>query len=391
MTTKVNNRMIDTDVANMTDYGAVEGGDLSPILNYMLAQGLKHINVDVESGTFGSKIDDMENVTLSGLGMGRTLLTRTFDGLLFDLGNYCELRNMQITGGVALIAKVLTGTAGLFIDRCRLIPDGGYAAVAMESDTVSTYFANSIFGSGDTRVGGLAMVTGATDGNGVRHITDCSGAGNPLADLTGMDDVFITGGFSTNGLIFDDTTSKIFINNMRWGVSTSNPITRLEIRGENISIDNEVGLPLDLYCSSSQISTVTPGGYDINDYGSGNMVEVRARAYTPVLTGSGGITPSLGSGSLNGIYSRAGNKITVNLELIWAADSVLGNGQFIFSLPDSMPVVQNLGLQQYSGTGIVRSSTNLLVNARFNNNTRTFTLEGVDNSGNRVDVGVSTP
>lgn len=368
--------------------GAVDGGAVSDYINAVVNAGIEKIAIDLKSGDFDKEIPIFDGVIVKGLGEGVSVFTRSLATPLFsNFGTRSELHDLQISGGSSAIIVMKTGSTRQYLNRCRLIavnssalqfePDGGQGLIAE----------NCIFGSSEVQTAGVNMPTGVDTTGMVRHFSDCGGAGNPLIDLKGMNDTFCIGGFSTNGIRFGDDTSKAFISNMRWGASTSNPSTRVEIRGENIIINDIVGQRLDLYCSSSRISSITPD-YDIVDYGAGNMVSVRGRLYTPALTGSGGVQPDIGSGSIEGFYSREGNLVTVTVEVVFAADSTVGDGRFRIGLPTEMPVVQNLGLQQFGGNGQVRATPNMMISARFFQGTRYFELLGIDTAGVRTDVGV---
>lgn len=375
------------------DFRADNENDLSAVLLKMIAAKYPDIQINEMTGNFATPIATDFGVNIRGLGVTKSLFTKSFDSYLFpDFATGSELKDLQIVGGKSSMILFKTGTERQFLNRVRLIPSGGFKAIVFESRGGHGLQCDSCtLGSGDTGVAGAGMLEGVVDSSSAeRHFTNCSGAGNPLLDLSGMNDTFIVSGFSTNGLIFSDNTSKAFISNMRWGVSTTNPVSRVEVRGENINISNEVGLPLDLYCSASRVSTITPD-YDINDYGKGNMLSVRPRAYLPTFTGSGSIKPSIGSGSIKGFYSREGGRITIQVEIIWSSDSTMGNGRFIIGLPENMPPVQSIWIQQYNGSGQVRSENSISISGRFTPNEKYFELSGVNGAGNRVDVGVDTP
>lgn len=69
-----------------------------------------------------------------------------------------------------------------------------------------------------------------------------------------------------------------------------------------------------------------------NNLNSANISITSTGTYTPTWTGSGG-NPSLGNGTLTGRYARAGNVVTVTINLVMGGTTTFGSGVWSFGLP----------------------------------------------------------
>ena len=116
--------------------------------------------------------------------------------------------------------------------------------------------------------------------------------------------------------------------------------TRVVVESNNFVNANVSGTPF------SGVSAGVTGFYGVgnNQFGTGSSVVGNTMgdysSYTPVLSSTNS-DASLGNGTITGTYARSGTNITVNISMFVGTTTVLGTGQWLFSLPFN-------ALEQYS-------------------------------------------
>jgi hypothetical protein len=150
--------------------------------------------------------------------------------------------------------------------------------------------------------------------------------GSTLFDFGGANN-FYASGFYTNGLIFSPSSTKVELDNLRIGAAGG----VVTIQGADHVISGVSAAPVILDCTGSSVSLQAPG-WDITDRGSGNSVTILNRSHTPTWTAAGAKT-QLGNGALHSRWSRAGNRVAVQLDLTIGQTTSVGSGTWEFSLP----------------------------------------------------------
>ena len=108
--------------------------------------------------------------------------------------------------------------------------------------------------------------------------------------------------------------------------------TRVVVESNNFVNANVSGTPF------SGVSAGVTGFYGVgnNQFGTGSSVVGNTMgdysSYTPVLSSTNS-DASLGNGTITGTYARSGTNITVNISMFVGTTTVLGTGQWLFSLP----------------------------------------------------------
>lgn len=270
-----------------------------------------------------------QNVTLSGQGQFATRMLRTSDTYSVTMQTASQIRDMQLftsSGGNWVLIPASTQyqkilSASIRTSGVRCI---GIAADGGEEMEVT----GCNLGSGSQAVPCISL-DGVDSAARPRHFNNNSGSGSPVYDFSGMNDTFVSGGY-TLGFFSNASTSKPMITNLRVG---SNPnLVNHPIYGENVVIDNCVfSGAVTLYCTDSRIDAIC-SDYNFIDLGSGNSVEIRGRNYTPVWTAT--VTnPSIGNGTLSGRYSRSGGVVTVSGQIVIGSTTTTGSGIWRISLP----------------------------------------------------------
>ncbi|MBP1988601.1 glycosyl hydrolase family 28-related protein [Paenibacillus eucommiae] len=281
-----------------------------------------------------SKLTIPPFVTLTGDGRKSSFLIKAFNGDVIDLQAYGALMNLGIkddTGSRTGRGVLITSAFCQFIFNCAFTidqqcvdftnPGAGSGAVIAFSEL---YSINAV---------GVRMPDDVGAGLGAcpRKIISCESGGCILVDFGGCNDAWYYGGY-TNGMIFGPNSTKAFISNVRIGA-----ILPTIIKGGEHNISGCVfSTPVTFDTTSANCmftSNIAPG-YDITDNGIGNYIDIKERNYTPAWTGSS-TNPSLGNGKLAANWSRTGNTITLNIELIIGSTTTLGSGDWRFSLPQA--------------------------------------------------------
>jgi len=108
--------------------------------------------------------------------------------------------------------------------------------------------------------------------------------------------------------------------------------TRVIVESNNFVNANVSGTPF------SGVSAGVTGFYGVgnNQFSTGSSVVGNTMgdfsSYTPALSSTNS-DASLGNGTITGTYARSGSNITVNISMFVGSTTVLGTGQWLFSLP----------------------------------------------------------
>jgi hypothetical protein len=240
-------------------------------------------------------------------------------------------------------------------------------------------------GTGSQIVAGISL-DGVDSSAKPRHFSNNSGSGSPLFDLSGMNNTFVSGGY-TLGFYSSSTSGRGMITNLRIG---NNPnMVNHPIYGSNMVIDNCVfsGF-VTLYTVDSRIDAIC-ADYNFIDLGSGNSVEVRSRNYTSEWTASGA-NPSIGNGTFNTAFSRSGGLVTVTGEIKIGSTTDTGSGIWSIKLPVTAKsyawdqpcagIFEAVGAGkpfQYQGTCIIPTANRDVIQFRYLDERVTFIQEAV--------------
>lgn len=305
--------------------------------------------LDIPIGTFklASSHTLPTCVIVRGVGKRRSVLLRAHGGDMFTMGSYSGFRDLTIDGnnqngyvtGNGIICPTNKPAQVLFNVEVRRFStnclqfqsDGGSGFKAFACD-FSIVTGSDNLPAGRPIVGTSAAVkVNGTDTQSIpRHFYGTESGGCTLFDFGGANDFFVTGGYSAS-LLFGTTSSKVVITNFRIGWGTGLTIVQ---GGAHVLVGNAFAEPVSLNLTTSgvQFDSVVPDHF-ILDSGTSNFVTVEGYPnYTCSLTSSG-TAPSLGNGTLNARYTRKGNLISFQIDLILGSTTTLGTGTLYFSLP----------------------------------------------------------
>lgn len=288
----------------------------------------------IASGT-GFTLADKVNIV--GAGQRTTKILKAYNGDLFPaIGGYTMFANLSIdmqgatytTGSGVVIPANKPGQVFINVEirnapvNCLLFAaDGGsgFKSIACQYYTLGT-------------VGtvGAVKINGTDTAANPRHFYATDSAGCTLFDFGGANDTFVSGGY-TNGLIFGTTSAKVMMTNMRIGAAAGT----VTIKGGSHKIKGCVfasPVILDSSTTSVELDSEVPS-WDITDSGTTNYITMGGiKSFTPTWTSSG-TQPTLGNGTLTGVYSRRGNEISCEVNLQIGSTTTQGTGTWYFALP----------------------------------------------------------
>lgn len=178
-----------------------------------------------------------------------------------------------------------------------------------------------------------------------------SGTNTSVVTITG------TAGTSTiKEFLFDNC---ILSGGNTAGIETTLPDIQWELRGDIRSMSAYYGGDVSLFASApSKLAD-----YRVN----------QANTWTPTWTGSGG-NPSLGNGTLTGVYERTGKIVDVWIKLVMGSTTTYGTGTWYFDLPVAATTdaigemyILDSGTTNYNGVVRVTASTDLITMNVHNN------------------------
>ncbi len=391
------------DVVSVKDFGAVGDGvadDTAAFASALAYLGsISGGELQCPSGTYrtSSPLIVQDKTVIKGSGKKNTIILRAHNGdFISSFGGWCGIEGLTIdgqgatyTGGNGVIMSNAVSPASYMLNA--EITDFPLACLKFTTPNAGSTFRAVLcdfytLGAVGTQA---AVHVAATDTAATsRHFTNCESKGCTLYNFGGCSDFYVTGGYS-NGLIFGALSSKVMITNMRIGAAAGT----VTIAGSSHQIQNNVfASPVILTCSNTLFQCEVPD-YNITDNGSGNDWYTKPQFYVPTWTSSG-TAPSLGNGSLRGLWSRNGRTITVSVELSFGDTTSAGTGSWFFGAP---PLTDNpFAPVQQCGSGYV---TNNLGNAAAVFSVRknpsatnnTFELFAPDNTGASRNIGGTYP
>lgn len=336
--------------------------------DYAIASLLNIPNDAMIIGSRTSRIVSSVNGTAIQCGAGVKLIGFQ----IVDDGSQPNAKGINIAGGFS--GQEFIGVEMEFAKEC----------VTFEVDGGSGF--SSMGGSYYTRVPigtGAAIKVNGTDTQAIpRKFINPESRGCTLFDFGGCND-FFAANFYSNGLIYSDVSSKVIIPACRIGAAAGS----INVRGSQHLLDGIYAAPINVYAINSLIEGQSPGN-EINDFGTGNSIEYRARVYTPVVTASGGGFVA-GDGSFTGVYSRSGGVVTCQIDITFGSSTVQGAGEYSISLP----VTENqFNPVQICGSGLVQSASGIArqVQCIITPGTGVVKLIYVD-SGSPIFVGAGSP
>lgn len=178
-----------------------------------------------------------------------------------------------------------------------------------------------------------------------RKLIGVSMGGAPIMDASGAETVQIVG-CDGSKITTSSTSKKISATGNRMQTAGANNL----ISGvDHCFVANTMASSFELAPGATNCvvkENVTVGVEVIDTSGnSSNKVTFYGSAFTPTWTGSGS-NPSLGNGTLTGLYDRNDRHVTVTVDLTIGSTTTLGTGEYSFGLP----------LQAVSGRSFVGSA-----------------------------------
>lgn len=276
------------------------------------------------------------NVTLKGSGKSATKLDKGFSGdvLTFASGSCLEDLEIDGNGGTCTGRGVVVSAGyGQHIDNCNIHDMESYCVEYPTQDVGSqSYIINSTLSR--TALGIAIKYPSTADTQAIpRSIINCQANGGTLVDFAAANNYWFIGN-RTNELTFSsgDGQEGFVIGNRIGNLST------VTIRGHEIHVVGNSfasAVVLDTTALSCIFHSNIVPSWAITDNGSGNSVQARQLAYTPTWNQASGIQPDLGNGTITGVWSRDGGKISVEMRLVTGSTTTYGNSSagYQFSLP----------------------------------------------------------
>ncbi|MGZ4521938.1 MAG: hypothetical protein ACXVXO_00760 [Mycobacteriaceae bacterium] len=300
---------------------------------YRIEIGQGTITETVAWGTLPS------NTVIRGQGKFATTILKAFNGTMFTPGQGVNLSDFTIDAqGATYTGRIcsITGTLGAqTFDRLKLLNGdleciwfGYQAGSGFVANNCDIWRYNAASGSGRySVVVEDVQQLAATP----RSFHQLASGGQATFDFGGANDFFVTQSF-LNDLHYSANSAGVHIAASR----LASPQATTSIRGSNNTI-----VACDVY-SALQIESgyggnvIGPNAYqnapvDLSGLATNKIIH-DSYAYTPVLTTSG-TAPSLGNGTITGVYSRAGTVIIAEVEFTVGSTTTLGTGDLRFSLP----------------------------------------------------------
>jgi hypothetical protein len=300
---------------------------------YRIEIGQGTITETVAWGTLPS------NTVIRGQGKFATTILKAFNGTMFTPGQGVNLSDFTIDAqGATYTGRIcsITGTLGAqTFDRLKLLNGdleciwfGYQAGSGFVANNCDIWRYNAASGSGR-----YAIVVedvqqlAATP----RSFHQLASGGQATFDFGGSNDFFVTQSF-LNDLHYSANSAGVHIAASR----LASPVATQSIRGSNNTI-----VACDVY-AALQIESgyggmcLGPNAYqnapvDLSGLATNKIIH-DSYLYTPVLTTSG-TAPSLGNGTITGVYSRAGTVIIAEVDFTVGSTTTLGTGELRFSLP----------------------------------------------------------
>lgn len=328
------------DSVNAKDFGAVFNGvtddraALVACMTAMSAAGGGKIMLPRGTALIGSSFTVPANIILSGQGKGTTVLKRGFTGdLITSFGSQSGLEHLTINGDTAVQGAgrgvVFTGVSfGAFMFLTE-IKNFVQSCLEFGTDSGSTFRAIGcdFYTTGAVGVVAAVKMAGADTAATSRHFYNCESGGCTLYDMSGCNDLYISGGY-TNGLIAGATTNKALVNNLRIG-SAAGTVT---LAGAACRYENCVfAVPVIFNCINSHFNCEVPD-QNITDNGTANDIFTRSSNYAATWTGST-TNPVIGNGGFQARHKRTGDRITVVIDMTMGTTTTYGSGSWAFSLP----------------------------------------------------------
>jgi hypothetical protein len=261
-------------------------------------------------------------------------LLSTVDGPMMELGSRAKLQGFSARGEAANAVGILikTGTALQSTSDLEFV----FTKQALDFETLGGSGFSSVGDTWVTLTNSLYAVRMATTASTEaaatpRKFVNPEFGGNPAIDFGSCNDSFATN-FYGFGLKMADNSSKIMVSNGRFGAGVGSP--NLEIRGINHCFTNCVpATAVDVYGSDCRIDMGVVGNWAVNDKGTGNSIDYKNRAYTPVFSSDGATQPNITDSTLICAYQREGNTVRVSGQLVLSGTATMGQGNIFMSLP----------------------------------------------------------
>jgi hypothetical protein len=340
-----------------------------------LIPGTLHINAHVDFPT---------GVHVEGAGLGRTTISKEFNGDLITMNDSSQLRGVTVEGngstytGKGVVIPAANGGQRI-ADSAILRTDGECIWFSKTGGSLfvgtnlSMYRYNSDTGSGRYAVTFEDGAVGSGSGNYKKFIA-CNFNGKCSFSFGCADGVFIVG-CDFGDLEWTGNSSNIQILGGRWYNQAE-----AHIKGTlNIIMGPDINpqLFLDAGCNSSIID----GEYNhiptVDNSGSNtNRVNIHQSTYVPVFGADGG-GADIGNGTITGSYSRQGNTITFEINFTVGSTTNFGSGALTFTIPQARASGNNIS----PGTAIcLKGGTSYVAAIRVPGNVNFLTLFR-DNAG----------
>jgi hypothetical protein len=349
-----------TDIVSVRDHGAVGDGtaDDTAAVVAALASGAKEIHFPDGIYKITAALTVPSNVRLVGESKYTTEIRKAFNGDLMAFGEGAQLEQLFLNGqGATFTGRglVISGTAGRQVARsCKIVDFDGYCIefTVTGAGSQSSWDDLLIYRYDGTGAGRYAIkIEDAEELSAKpRKFSNIETGGNRFLDVGGCNDLFIINSF-VGEILLSDESRAFLCGATRVGVNE----TAMDIRGKGVAFAGCAFAP-SITVKAGTVPVSISGCYfngTVTDETTNfeNLIEAPSVAWTPTWTGS--VTnPAIGAGTLRAYYSRSGGTITVSYEMIAAADTTFGSGNWAFSIPR-----RSAGAPLHCGIGYARDDS----------------------------------
>lgn len=315
-----------TTATNATRTAAIQS-----LLTYCAVTPLRKARI-VNSHTITSKITVPANVDIEGNAAFGRYMTLGFNGDMFDVNGGSRFENLGVVGAGATYTgrgfHVIDGNDQMF-DRC-LVYDFASPCIEYDNAKGARSKIDRCFLQRHTLTD-PAIVYPSTDGSSTnRTVESCNTGGATLASLGAADNIRIINCDFTN-IVFTSSTKKVVAVGNRI-TNGAVPVTVDVLGQDHVFTGNVFSGAVTIGATTTHFddSNITTSISDTTG-GATNFIDIPPTAYTPTWKADSS-DPSLGDGTISGVWSRQGKKIRQGVYVTMGSTTTYGTGNWYFQV-----------------------------------------------------------
>lgn len=335
-------------VISVTDYGAVGDGvtnDRTAFVNALAAASGKALYLPNPASAYlitGAVISVPANTRVYGQSRNSTIVRMGSAADLFDAGNYTQFHDFYIDGNsVVGHGIIVSGTNGQQIVKNMRITDTGASCIHFAATTAGEGFVcdDTLMyqknGGAGTAKYAVTIADGVQAAAVPRKFHNIETGGNCSFSFGGAADLFIANSFIAD-CAWSANSHGVNIMNSRWATVTAQTL----LGGQHTIMGCDVYPSITIGLGASGV-VIGPNTYNstmpVDASGQRqNLIYHWDEAYTPTYSSVGG-GGAIGNGSITAYWSRDGNKVSVNIQMIWGTTTTAGAGAMQWTLPTQAP------------------------------------------------------